>query len=295
MKMEQKLDQLLAGQLLLQNSFKSLSDIQNSIIKNVEELSTKVESTRLKTEENVASLNNRTCELEKSINFVSKQYEDNIKTQENLIKKINTLEQINSELNTKIYQLSKRNNSIEEIADSVENQNRKCMLEIAGIPVQKEEEENRNWCHDIVKGISNLIGVPDVIPEIDIAHRLHNNRIIVSFKNRTARNLFYQSRFNLKGKSVEQLHLKKPDMEKGLIWINESLSARRKRLLGMTKEKLKDAGISIGSQGVGLYTTLGNIKINSNKRIYAVNNEYLLNNIDKVIPFILQARSSSVP
>ena len=236
--MDEKLDQLLAGQTLLQSSFETLSENQKSITKCVEELSSKIESTRIKLEGDVVSLNERTSDLEKSIGFVSTQFEDNNKTQEHLLRRVDMLEKINIDLNAKMTQIIRRNDVIEETADSAENQNRKHMIEIDGIPIQKEEVEDRNWCLTKAKEICDLIGVPEIKQQIDIAHRLFNKRIIVTFSSRSARNVFYLSRFKLKGKTIADLKIIKSANDKGIIWINESLTARRKRILSKTKEKL---------------------------------------------------------
>ena len=151
------------------------------------------------------------------------------------------------------------------------------MLEFDGIPYQKEEDNDRNWCHTKITEICTLIGVAEVIDDIDIAHRLHNNRIIVLFNNRRARNRVYFARFNLKGKTVNDINLPKPEKAKGLIWINESLSIRRRRLLGKSKDRLDDAGIVFGKNGVSLYTSLGNIRVNYNGQVYAINKESDIN------------------
>ena len=78
--------------------------------------------------------------------------------------------------------------------------------------------------------------IESVVCDIDVAHRLYNNKIIVLFKNRTSRDIFFFARFNLKGKCVTDINLEKPVGQKGLIWVNESLTGKRKWLLAKTKE-----------------------------------------------------------
>ena len=165
-------------------------------------------------------------------------------------------------------------------ADSVENQGRKLMLEVDGIPLSDDETENTKWCQEIIEKICDMIGEPALKDDIDIAHRLFNNRIIVLFKNRTSRNTFYYSRFNLKGKNIKDLNFDLAEGKKGLIWINESLTNKRRKLLSKTKEELKKVGFNIGKEGIGLYTSLGNIKINANKKVFNISSE---NDIHKSI------------
>ena len=280
-KMEEKLDKLIDGQERLQESFNLLADQQKVLTNKVENLSQKVETTRIKLEDDVDLIRKRSEELEKSVMFFSEQYEENKKANCNLIKRIETLEKQSSELYNEITNLHARSNNAEVSIDSIENQSRKIMLEINGIPVIKDEEtKNRNWCHEKVSQLCKLMDVEDVERDIDVAHRLYNNNIIVLFKNRTSRDRFYYARFNLKGKCVTDLNIEKPASQKGLIWVNESLTSRRKWLLAKTKVELKKKGFVIGKEGIGIFTSLGKIKVLSKGKTYEINHE---NDITKFV------------
>ena len=201
---------------------------------------------------------------------MNEQFEDNKKCNVNLSKEIKALKKLNEDLYTKLAEVKMKSNESHNIADSVENQGRKDMIEIDGIPSQQEEINNRNWCYEKVKEICVLIGQDDIVNEIDVAHRLYNDRIIVLFKNRSARNRFYFARFNLKGKTIENIGLNKPEGKKGLIWINESLTGKRKRLLAKTKDDISKAGFHVGKDGIGIFTSLGNIKVISKGQVYSI-------------------------
>ena len=73
------------------------------------------------------------------------------------------------------------------------------------------------------------------------------------FKNRSARNQFYFTRFKLEGKTIENIGLAKPEGNKGLIWINEYLTGKRKRLLAKTKDDISKAGFHVGKDGIGIF------------------------------------------
>ena len=63
--------------------------------------------------------------------------------------------------------------------------------------------------------------------------------------------------------------LAKPEGKKSLIWINESLNGKHKRLLAKTKDDIGKAGFHVGKDGIGIFTSLGNIKVISNGHVYA--------------------------
>ena len=56
-----------------------------------------------------------------------------------------------------------------------------------------------------------------------LAHRLYKGGLIVHFCNRTTRNIFYEGRWNLKGKTIANLGYELRG-QKGYIFINESLT-----------------------------------------------------------------------
>ena len=194
-----------------------LTKNQEDIQKTVKELSEKLNFIDLKHSNNHKALQTKTIELEKNADFLSAKYEETKNNNDLLKKKVQTLERLNEELFTRLSYVEDRAEEAINNADSVENQGRKLMLEVDGIPLSDEEKENSKWCHELIEKICDLLGKPALKDDIDIAHRLFNNRIIVLFKNRTSRNTFYYSKFNLKGKNIKDLDFALAEGKKGLI------------------------------------------------------------------------------
>ena len=61
------------------------------------------------------------------------------------------------------------------------------MLEIDGIPPNKEENSDRQWCKNIVKKIHSLMRLPSESHGIDVAHCTKSGTIIVLFNTRSKR------------------------------------------------------------------------------------------------------------
>ena len=110
----------------------------------------------------------------------------------------------------------------------MENSSRKLNLEITGIPVVADEN-----CKKLVYTLGKLIQVDDEhLKNIDVAHRLTNSNgkipaIIVKFKSGTDRDKYFERRFSLKDKNIENLGHKKSQLTENQhhkIYINESLS-----------------------------------------------------------------------
>ena len=86
--MEAKLDRIIEGQTLLQNSFVSMSKQQLLLTKSVDELSKKLEDTKVKFEEDVHLLKKKNIDIEKSLEFAHNQYEETKKTNDDLIERV---------------------------------------------------------------------------------------------------------------------------------------------------------------------------------------------------------------
>ena len=100
-----------------------------NIIECVEKFELKLESKIVKLEKEVADLKRKVVELETSLDFVCKQYENNLK-------KVKKIEKLHNDLKLQTGNLARTTRFTSEITDSVENQGRKMMLEIDCIPTQ---------------------------------------------------------------------------------------------------------------------------------------------------------------
>ena len=122
--------------------------------------------------------------------------------------------------------------------DDNENISRKQCLEFSGIP--KLPNETRDDPKKLVAKVMSLIGSTNTISAIDDAHRKMGGGLIARFKSREERNEVYNLRFNLTGRTCDELegfeHLAEQGSE---LYINESLTMDRSRLLKLIREKLK--------------------------------------------------------
>ena len=102
--------------------------------------------------------------------------------------------------------------------------------------------------------------------------------IVVRFKNRTDRNLFYSSRFHLKDKDITNLGYQKQNITSSTshnIFINQSLSVHIKYLFKQAREHCKKIGFK------NCYTSSGMIYVRKEKDSYrySINKEEDLHNI----------------
>ena len=157
--------------------------------------------------------------------------------------------------------------------DELEAYGRRPCIEISGIP--RMDEEN---CYDISEAVAKLMGLSDFRKNtIDVAHRLSDTpaaNIIVKFKNRTSRDMFFANRKNLKGKTVRNLFDKDDvnrfENETSGIYINESLTAYKKSLFW----KARNRAMEVGWTGTGklgrCWTSNGSILVCTDKNSKAI-------------------------
>jgi len=273
-------------------------EIIQQITLKLDEISKKVDNTCTQIEMNkfydeFKVMNTRIIELEKFAEYQGSKLSQ-------LEPKVEILEKDLVEKNRVIDQLQQSIYNLESRNDDQENQSRKNMLEIDGIPKQKDEHEDRSFCKKIAIKLHSVLTADDnkqqqqqqqeqegeqdtveiktnetaIHHGIDIAHRIKSGAILVLFESRQKREEFYQARFQLKSKTVTDLGLTKPKGVKGTIWVNESLTNGRKAILKRFKDKLKASGIGIGKDGVKVYTTLGQIRVKYDNYITKIFSDY---------------------
>ena len=123
-----------------------------------------------------------------------------------------------------------------EMRDAMEANSRLINLEISGIP--KSEGETRSQCKEHVLKVLTLIGSENGASAVDVAHRKMSGGIIVKFRSRCQRDEVYLKRFNLVGKTSLDLGFNLPT-KGNFIYINESLSFDRARLMKEIRDKLR--------------------------------------------------------
>ena len=126
--------------------------------------------------------------------------------------------------------------------DDSENVSRKQCLEISGVP--KLENEQRDDAKKIVAKVMALAGSANDVTAIDNAHRKMGGGLIARFKTREQRNEVYSKRFSLTDRTSKEL----PGYEDAVgndLYINESLTTDRSRLMACVRAKLKflNAGV----------------------------------------------------
>ena len=130
--------------------------------------------------------------IEKSQDFISKQYEGQKSTTENIIKINDHLQNDTLQLKREINTLRKE--MVEECAKRNEDAQylRSNMVEISGIPAMENESEAQSI--DLVAKVAHLADFRDFDKrQIDVAHRINpkaNASVIVLFKHRSFRNNF---------------------------------------------------------------------------------------------------------
>ena len=184
----------------------------------------------------VAKILSDNKELRKDIESLKTSIELNAEQVEALKTENEKLVQTNSALQSELYELGKRVQTLEYDHDSLEQYTRKFNVEIHGIP----EREGENL-QDIVIKTGQKMSVDVTIQDIDIVHRLYRKfpaikTIIVRFTSYKKKREFYQSRFNLKETNIAEII--RGDVE-ARIFINENLTQYTQELLAKARKKKK--------------------------------------------------------
>eukprot|EP00794_Sanderia_malayensis_P005833 gene5833-biopygen4834 len=173
--------------------------------------------------------------FEKSAEFLSKKYDDQCKTSENLIKSQTKLEKENENLFSSIQVLTKKlDQQTTELNDLEQYGPREC-VEISGIvPFEGENPE------EIALKVFKSVGVAVEEKDIVACHRLRKAKgdpvIIAKFLNRKNMESVMRQRRNLKGVTAGSLGFPvEEDKKNNKIFINESLTKRNKNLFRLVR------------------------------------------------------------
>ena len=184
----------------------------------------------------VTSIDTKFDTLERKVDFISEQYENQKTVCDNLLNQNTELKLENQSIRADISAI--RHDLQVEIGkrDNLENQDRKYNLEFSGVP--KKEDENPK---QLVNKIMKAVGVNESIDTIDIAHRKMAGGIIARFKTRTVRDEVYGKRFALVGKSSRSLGF----TEDFQLYINESLTFDRSQLMKFVRDEVKTFNLNL--------------------------------------------------
>ena len=186
-----------------------------------------------KVKEEISVLTAKCIEIEASQTFLSKEYDNFTNTLQ--MTKQNVLE-VSNRLKAAEDKLQTIDNIIDEQDDLQQYIRRDC-VEIIDVPTPQVDDPKQ-----IAVEIGHLMGVEIEKQHISTAHRLPptrkvKDRLIVKFVHRDIRDAFYNQRSKLMGKKSNDLPLLNREYENNnhqsnSIFINESLTARRRKLFG---------------------------------------------------------------
>eukprot|EP00794_Sanderia_malayensis_P001742 gene1742-biopygen1588 len=165
----------------------------------------------------------RIASYQKSAEFISKQYDNQKKIADNILKNDQKIEEQQSQATKEMEDLKKEINHQQNEIHDLQQYSRQDSIEVSEIP-QKEGENPE----EIILKICKEIGVRVNTHEIVACHRLRSTKgnpaIIAKFFNRKIEEQIMFSRKNLKIKTIESFGFDVADQEKkNKIFINESL------------------------------------------------------------------------
>jgi polyhydroxyalkanoate synthesis regulator phasin len=205
------------GKLTLEDIVKTLREIRDEQKKTVRDFNESYGSLHDKLEENAVTLNQGMSSIE------------------NFVKVIEELKSENSFLKSKVSNLEKR-------IDDLEQYSRRNCIELQGIPEKKDES-----VLDLVKNVGKALNFEITEDMVDACHRIGKPEnatrprgIIVKFVRRTDKEKLINKRREKK-RDFSIRHIGLPEDKP--IFINESLSPARRRLFAMAREQKKKQGV----------------------------------------------------
>ncbi len=211
----------------------SLDAVETRLGKNIAAIKESVKS------DIVNSLGSRLTGIEKKLadiehaqQFQADQYESFRKQIGTLLRENTELKNENVLLATRIRNLEKKDEQLVKELDDLEQYGRREMLEIGGIP--RETQEN---CEDIVIAVAQKVGVALNSQDIEACHRTSRKSdapIIVKVVSRKKKEEFMSKETKSKAKKLRisdlgfTLNPTAADPNKGKVFINESLTSRKK-------------------------------------------------------------------
>lgn len=179
-------------------------------------------------------------EIEKSLKFISAQYNDAIKSIAAMKEDMNSLKKENNTLRGTIKDLQGTIRSVEHDLGKQEQWARQQNVEILGIP-----ENNTECLPNVIIKIANKAGLKLETSDIDFAHRVQPKKqlkgipraIVTRFKLRRSNDEFMSAVRKCKNITTEDIGFTGQARK---IFVNEHLTQRNKKLLSLCKAKAKE-------------------------------------------------------
>jgi dGTP triphosphohydrolase len=185
-------------------------------------------------------------EMEKTISFLSKKYDDLNSDFVELKSVHEKLDKENKSLKAQVFQSTRDIKQLKYEVNDLEQYSRRDCLEIRGVPYLSEEDTN-----EIVKNVGELVDVDLEEDDFSVSHRLGDNStrsdtvkrdpaIIVKFVRRSNRDELYKARKKLMNKSSRSLGFMRQNEQS--IYISESLTKLNRKIFNQCLQKKKDLG-----------------------------------------------------
>ena len=267
---------------------KKLDDLRLDISKYKEEL----QEFKRATHENMEAIIKRTKDVEDSQTLINNNFEDNKKTCTNILKQHTQTEKDLVHFHHQVTELQVQLEK--EMTDRINlaQYGRRNMVEISGIP--RTEDENTT---ELITKMAKLADIVDFDPlQIDVAHRVsirENAPIIALFHCRNERESFYAQRSKLQYLHVRQFDEKDEQQKYATkkeqttrspatkIYLNESLTPERSKLLADVRDKIKKLKIDKSIQYKYVWTHHREIRVRKDDadKMMKINNASDINKI----------------
>lgn len=180
------------------------------------------------------------CDINKSYEQLNDRLNEWTVTLQTEIRKMEENMKKFSDLETENITLKKTVQSLESRVEDLEQYSRRNCVELQGIPETKEESVT-----EIVKQVGNVLGMELTETMMDACHRLGKKNeergpraIIVKFVRRIDKETFMKRRREKRDLSTRHMGLPTDTP----VYVNESLSPSRRRLLGQVRRLRKERG-----------------------------------------------------
>ena len=221
----------------------SHKDLKESILVELKtEIRAQISAQLIELKDAMKEITSRLNKHEESLGFLSAKYDS-------ILASIQTTNQVCQANQHNIYLNAERLQAIEDTLDEmdanideIQQYLRRNQLEITGVPVTPSENPNK-----IIAEIASQVGVSIEKNDISVAHRLPDtkkvkDRIIVAFVCQDNHDELYYNRSKMAGKRSNCLSSTQSSSQINKLYINESLTAKRKKLFGKIHNFKKDYG-----------------------------------------------------